>query len=62
MRRNTRLLALGVLSTVLLAGCGSDDSASKSSSSSATTAAETPLTVAADKVASMSSIKVDDKN
>ena len=62
MRRNTRLLALGVLSTVLLAGCGSDDSASKSSSSSATTAAETPLTVAADKVALMSSIKVDDKN
>lgn len=63
MRRNTRLLALGVLSTVLLAGCGSDDStSSKSSSSSSTTAAEKPLTVAADKVTPMTAIKVDTKN
>lgn len=64
MRRNTRLLTLGVLSTVLLAGCGSDDPAAKSSTaaSSSATTAEKPLTVAPDKVASMSSIKVDDKN
>lgn len=58
MRRNTRLLAVGAISAILLTGCGSDTKSKTSSSSSNTT----PLTVAPDKVSPMSNITVSDAN
>lgn len=67
MRRNTRLLTVGVLSTTfVLAGCGDDSGSNKSSSptssSAATSSAAKPLTVSPDKVTPMTAIKVDEKN
>lgn len=62
MRRTTSLLAAGVLSTLVLSGCGDESSATKSSATSSTTSAASPLTVAPDKVAPMSNITVDEKN
>ncbi len=58
MRRNTRLLTVGVISALMLTGCGSDSKSKTSSSSSNTT----PLTVAPDKVSPMSAISVSDAN
>lgn len=57
----TRLLAAGVLPLVLLAGCGSNsgkDAKASGSKTTSSTASASPLTVAADKVAPISDVKV----